>query len=110
MKLPVKPTQPYLRHSAHTLMDVKNRRHGNALDGRGAADRPATMRSRSAALTWGMSSGRLRNQGQKRAHQSRPKPAMSNRGVSQSPKNINSQSKSNGASAPPSRLNVQSKP
>src|SRR5438105_3928429 len=71
---------------------------------------PATIRSRSAAFTEPISSGRLRNHGQNIAHHSRPSPAMTQNGVVQAPKATNSHRKMNELIAPPRRLNVHTRP
>ena len=74
---------------------------------RARAARPASISFRSARLTCGISSGRLRNHGQNPAHQARPSTATSTSGIFQSPIAAKSQTRRSGASAPPSRLDIQ---
>ena len=67
----------------------------------GAGPRPDSMSRSSAALTDFISSGRLRNQGQKIAHQTTPKPATATSADCQEPNQPNKLPTSNGAAAPP---------
>src|SRR5262245_2267972 len=97
MKLPAKPTIPYMRHSAHTLREPRNRATG-----------AGEARPTSAGFASG---GRSRNHGQNRAHHTSPSPASSHRGVDQLPKApVISHTTSTGATAPPTRLDVQTSP
>src|SRR5437764_11817010 len=108
MKLPANPVQPYIRHNAHTLGDLKKRDQGTGPFGARLTARPETMKLRSAALTWGISSGRLRNHSQKKAHQTRPRTVRTPKGAVQLPKTpLISQTTSSGARAPPRRVNIQ---
>src|SRR3954452_15860816 len=67
------------------------------------------MTASSAALTAGISAGRLRNHGLNAQHQSRPRAASSQQGVAQSlaKTRVISQTTRIGARAPPSWLNAQ---
>src|SRR2546423_15520668 len=110
MKLPAKPTKPYIRHSAQTLRDVRKRRHGTGPAG-GGADRPARISSRSAELTRGISAGRLRNHHQKKTAQIKPTPPRTTDGIVQLPNTpLINHTTSTGATDPPRRLNVQTRP
>src|SRR6267142_7014910 len=114
MKLPEKPTNPYMRHKPQTLRE-RSIRQGNAVveDVDGAVSspaRPEAIRSRSAALTRFISSGRLRNHGQNSAHHNTPSAAMTQNGVVQVPNSTSSPEKMNGLTAPTSRLKVQTNP
>src|SRR5437764_15361651 len=105
MKLPANPVKRYIRHSAHTLGDLRKRDQGTGPVTAGVTERPDTMKSRSAALTCGISSGRLRNHHQKKAHQTRPRPVRTTKGIVQVPKtSLISQTTSSGARAPPRRV------
>src|SRR5260221_10432933 len=84
MKLPAKPTKPYIAHSAQTFREVRKFRHGKRPAGSGAG-RPARISSRSAALTRGISAGRLRNHHQKNTAQTKPRPPRSSDGIAQLP-------------------------
>src|SRR5947209_6306833 len=111
MKLPEKPVNPYIRHSAQTLTEPRKRDHERGGGLAATAGRPASMSARSAALTPRISAGRLRNHGQKKAHQSRPRPARMTKGIGQPWKTLKSHSPtSSGATKPPSRLKVQISP
>src|SRR4051812_41281230 len=111
MKLPEKPTKPYMRHNPQTLGDLRNADHGTAPWSAGAASRSATMSLRSDSLTFTMSAGELRNQKKKNAAQPRPSAANKVSGVAQPWNTISiSATASDGAIAPPSRLKVQIDP
>src|SRR5579859_3051273 len=111
MKLPENPTKPYIRHSAHTLRDLKKRDHGTGSERTGAVDRPNSIRSRSARLTCGICSGRLRNHSQNPMDQNRPRLASMKKETAQPGNTLNSQSPiRSGATKPPRRLNVQINP
>src|SRR6516225_11133334 len=84
MKLPANPVKPYIRHKAHTLRERGKTDQGTGLFPPAPGGRPAAMRPHSAALAEDISSGRLRNHGQKKAHQSKPSPARTQQGVAQS--------------------------
>src|SRR5258707_405569 len=104
MKLPETPTNPYIKHNPHTLGDAKNRAHGIGPTVAGAIGRCDAINSRSAVLTCGISSGRLRNHNQKKTHQTTPSPAMSVSGIAQPWKTlVMSHTTKSGAIAPPSR-------
>ncbi len=100
-----------MRQSAQTLRDRSIRDQGTCpwpVPTRAA--RPASISFRSARLTWGISSGRLRNHGQKATHQAKPRTATSTTGDFQLPMAVKSQTRISGASAPPSRLDIQMVP
>src|SRR6185503_9817891 len=77
MKLTANPTNPYIKHNPQTLGDASNCRQGTGPVTAGAAGRLLTINSRSAELSWRISSGRLRNHNQKNTHQAKPRPATS---------------------------------
>src|SRR5215468_7039061 len=111
MKLPANPTEPYIRHNAQALRDLRKSGQGMGPFTGGWTGRPEAMRSHSAALTCGISSGRLRNHGQKKAHHSKPRPARSHKGVVQLKKTfVISKTASGGTRAPPRRLSAQTLP
>src|SRR5262249_54865749 len=112
MKLPAKPTKPYIRHSAQTFLDPTKCFHESRGRGPGRSGCPDVISASSAAFTAVISEGRLRNHGQKAQHQSRPSPASSQQGVAQSLAQtcVISQTTKIGASAPPNRLNAQIAP
>src|SRR5205823_6509710 len=112
MKLAANPTKPYIRHRAQTFLDQtkcfqESRGRGPGLFA--SSGRPDVMRASSAALTAGISDGRLRNHGQNAQHQRRPSAACSQQGVAQSlaKTRVISQTTRTGARAPPNRLNAQ---
>src|SRR5260370_13145768 len=107
MKFPAKPTKRYMSDSDQTLTELNMTDQGTGPGGPRLMTRPASMRFLSAALTPGISAGRLRNHGQNRAAQRTPRPPMIQKGVVQVPKESNSQRNRNGTNAPPKRLNVQ---
>src|SRR5262245_16558143 len=111
MKLPAKPTKPYIKHKPQTLRDVRNSLQEIEPDAGVVGGRSAAMNSRSAALTRGISSGRLRNQIQKNEHHRAPIPASAHKQDVQWPRmSLVSHRTRNGASAPPRRVHVQFNP
>src|SRR2546425_177708 len=111
MKLLANPTNPYIMHNPQTLGDASNCRQGIGHVAVGMAGRLREINSSSAELSWRISSGRLRNHSQKNAHQAKPRPAMSVMVVAQ-PWNtlVINHTTNTGATAPPTRLNVQIDP
>ena len=109
-KLPEKPVQPYIRHSDQTLSEPAMRDQGTARGWLEVGGRPATIRSRSPRLTWAISSGRLRNHGQKAAHHRTPRQPINTNGMGQPPNCQKSQTNRNGMSVPPRRLSIQIAP
>src|SRR5215212_6977199 len=109
MKFAANPTKPYIRHSAQTFLDLTKCFHEIGGRGPGRSGVPDVMRANSAALTAGISDGRLRNHGQNAQHQSSPSAASSQQGVAQSLAKtlVISQTTTIGARAPPNRLNAQ---
>src|SRR5436309_5427429 len=99
MKLPEKPTNPYIRHNPQTLGDLSIRDHGTVSGALGVATsasssaRSEAINPRSAAFTNVISSGQSRNQGQKNTHHSNPSPAITQNGVVQVPKSKSSHKK-----------------
>src|SRR5678815_640524 len=133
MKLPANPTNPYIRQRPQTLGDARNCLHGTGPAAALAGGRSRAISSRSAALSCDISAGRLRNQSQNSAAQTRPASAMSVMVVDQSPCSlverlsgircnsltpaggppktlVMSQTTKMGAAAPPTRLKVQIEP
>src|SRR5262245_16535638 len=111
MKLPANPTNPYIKHNPQTLGDASSCNQGTAPIATVIVARLLEINSHSAALTWGISSGRLRNHNQKNMHHAKPSPAMSVMGGAQPLKTIVINHTTNtGAMAPPSRLHVQIDP
>src|SRR4051794_18909218 len=112
MKLAAKPTKPYIRHSAQTFLDQTKCFQDSRGRAAGWSGRPDVMRASSAALTAGISDGRLRNHGQNAQHQRKPSAASSQQGVAQSlaKTRVISQTTRIGARAPPTLLNDQISP
>jgi len=94
MKLPADPTNPYIRHNAQTLTDPNMANQGTVPprepSAAAEAGRPRAISARSAALTCGISSGRLRNQIQNGTAATTPNAANSQKGVVQVPHRSNS--------------------
>src|ERR1700687_5666759 len=102
-----KPPKPYIRHKPQTL-----RERNSMLQAKWpcpACPRPETMMSLSKALTRGVSSGRLRNQGQNRTHQRIPNPVTIH-SADFHPKRGNKTPRRSGTNAPPKRLDIQMSP
>src|ERR1700680_4509495 len=110
MKFPADPTNPYIKQSAHTFSEPNRANQGTAAGSSADASRPRPISPRSAALTVGISSGRLRNHIQNGAQTRMPKPANSQKGVVHVPQRSNSPRNRKGPPAPPSRLNIQTVP
>src|SRR6476619_6199113 len=109
MKLAANPTNPYIRHSAQTFLDRTKCFQESRGRGPERSGWPDVMSASSAALTAGISDGRLRNHGQNAQHQRRPSAASSQQGVAQSlaKTRVINQTTRIGARAPPTRLNAQ---
>jgi hypothetical protein len=105
----VNPPQPYMKQRAQMLAEPRNLLHGTPAWDAARTARPAAMSESSDGFTRRICSGRLRSQGQKAAHQPKPRAATIAREPSQLLQRIRGTIKC-GATAPPIRLDIQTMP